>query len=316
MMTAQHDRAIGALVGLAVGDAVGTTLEFRAPGTFEPITDMIGGGPFRLAPGEWTDDTSMALCLAESIVERQGFDPADQLERYCRWWREGHLSSTGRCFDIGNQVRAALSEHERTGLTSCGPDGPMNAGNGSLMRLAPVPVAWMHDPTKAIQLAGESSQTTHRNRECVDACRYFAGLIVGAIRGASKDDLLSPFYSPAPDVSWTGQLVPKVEAIAAGSFKTKAPPELRGTGYVIDCLEASFWAFASTDTFDAAVLAAANLGDDADTTAAVTGQLAGAHYGVDAIPPDWRRRLAHRELIDSLAARLIQLASERGSEGP
>lgn len=316
MMTAQHDRAIGALVGLAVGDAVGTTLEFRAPGTFEPIDDMIGGGPFKLRPGEWTDDTSMALCLAESIVEKQAFDPADQLERYCRWWREGHLSSTGRCFDIGNQVRAALSENERTGLTSCAPAGPMNAGNGSLMRLAPVPVAWMHDPSKAIQLAGESSQTTHRNRECVDACRYFAGLVVGAITGAAKADLLSPFYSPAPGFSWTGQLASKVKAIAAGSFKAKAPPAVRGTGYVVDCLEASLWAFATTDTFDAAVLAAANLGDDADTTAAVTGQLAGACYGVEAIRPAWRRRLAHRELIDSLAARLIQFASGRDSEKP
>ena len=102
-----RDRYRGALLGLAVGDALGTTLEFKRPGSFAPITDMVGGGPFGLKPGQWTDDTSMALCLAESLVECRGFDPVDQLRRYCRWYREGHLSSTGRCFDIGNTTRAA-----------------------------------------------------------------------------------------------------------------------------------------------------------------------------------------------------------------
>src|SRR5690348_11419095 len=101
------DRYRGALVGLAVGDAVGTTLEFATPGTFEPITDMVGGGPFELLPGQWTDDTSMALCLAESLLHCGGHDPRDQMQRYVRWWREGHLSSTGRCFDIGRTVASA-----------------------------------------------------------------------------------------------------------------------------------------------------------------------------------------------------------------
>ncbi len=104
----------GCLLGLAVGDALGTTLEFRRPGTFEPIINMVGGGPFRLQPGQWTDDTSMALCLAESLIECKGFDPVDQLRRYCRWHREGYLSSTGICFDIGGTTRAALERFEQT----------------------------------------------------------------------------------------------------------------------------------------------------------------------------------------------------------
>jgi len=95
-----RSRFKGCLLGLAVGDALGTTLEFKMPGTFKPITDMIGGGPFNLKPGQWTDDTSMALCLAESLIQCKGFNPKDQMERYIKWWREGYQSSTGKCFEV------------------------------------------------------------------------------------------------------------------------------------------------------------------------------------------------------------------------
>ena len=171
----------GALLGLAAGDALGTTLEFRAPGTFEPLDDLVGGGPFRLPAGAWTDDTSMALCLAESLLACGGFDPADQMRRYVRWWHEGHLSSTGTCFDIGNTVRQALARFERTGDPWSGSTAPKTAGNGSLMRLAPVVLAFAPAPAEAIRLAGESSRTTHGAREAIDACRYFAALLIGAL---------------------------------------------------------------------------------------------------------------------------------------
>ena len=115
MVVAERDRARGALVGLACGDAVGTTVEFRAPGTFEPVTDMVGGGPFRLASGEWTDDTSMALCLAESIVDRGGLDLVDNLRRYLLWRDHGYLSSNGSCFDVGTTVSAQLERFRHTG---------------------------------------------------------------------------------------------------------------------------------------------------------------------------------------------------------
>jgi ADP-ribosyl-[dinitrogen reductase] hydrolase len=123
-----------------VGDAVGTTVEFKARGSFSPITDMVGGGPFGLQPGQWTDDTSMALCLATSLITKNGFDPADQMDRYWEWYKNGYLSSTGDCFDIGNTVRQALEKYKYTGDPFSGNKAANAAGNGSLMRLAPVPL--------------------------------------------------------------------------------------------------------------------------------------------------------------------------------
>ena len=298
------DRAHGALIGLATGDALGTTLEFQAPGTFEPITDLVGGGPFGLEPGQWTDDTSMALCLAESLVERGGFDPRDQMERYVRWWREGHWSSTGRCFDIGNATRAALARFERTGEPFAGSTDPNTAGNGSLMRLAPIAIAYGHDPAEAVRLAGESSRTTHGAREAVDACRYFASLLVGAMRGVPKEQLLSPRYEVVPGLWDEAPLVATIDEVATGSFEEKEPPEIRGTGHVVRTLEAALWAFDRTDDFRRGALKAVNLGNDADTTGAVFGQMAGASYGAPAVPDDWRRRIARGREITSLAARL------------
>jgi ADP-ribosyl-[dinitrogen reductase] hydrolase len=300
----QIARTRGALLGLAAGDAVGTTLEFRPPGSFQPLTDMVGGGPFHLQAGQWTDDTSMALCLAESLVEMGGFDPADQLTRYVRWWREGHLSSTGRCFDIGGTVSKALRHFEGTGDLYSGPTDPHSAGNGSIMRLAPVPLYYVEDPRQAIERSAESSRTTHGATEAVDGCRYLGALLVGAVQGASKQELLADHYSPIPHY-WDEQpLAPGIAEIAAGSFKRRNPPAIKGTGYVVRSLEAALWAFYQSDTFRGGCLLAANLGDDADTTAAVYGQLAGGFYGERGIPAEWRDRLALRETIVSLAERL------------
>jgi ADP-ribosylglycohydrolase len=298
----------GALMGLAVGDALGTALEFRSPGSFAPIDDMVGGGPFGLQPGQWTDDTSMALCLAESLIECRGFDPRDQMQRYVRWYREGHLSSTGSCFDIGNTVRAALRAFERTGEPFSGSTDPDAAGNGSLMRLAPVPLAYARDPETAIRLAGESSRTTHGTAEAVDACRYFAGLIVGALQELDKPELLSPSFCPVPGLWDREPLAPGVAEIASGSFRRRDPPAIRGAGYVMQSLEAALWAFDRSNDFREGALLAVNLGDDADTTGAIYGQIAGAYYGVPGIPVGWRQCLARRGLLRGYADLLLALA--------
>jgi ADP-ribosyl-[dinitrogen reductase] hydrolase len=155
------DRAQGAILGMAVGDCVGVALEFKPPGTFKHVSDMVGGGPFELAVGEWTDDTSMALCLADSLLECNGFDPVDQLERYSRWQLDGYLSSKDRCFDIGSTVAMALGQFRRTRAPYCGSTDPNTAGNGSIMRLAPVPLYFRQTPEAAIARSIDSSRTTH-----------------------------------------------------------------------------------------------------------------------------------------------------------
>lgn len=298
-----RDRFQGALLGLAVGDALGTTLEFTQPGSFAPLTDMIGGGPFKLPPGAWTDDTSMALCLAESLVYCRGFDAADQMRRYVSWWQHGHLSSTGRCFDIGNATRAALSHFLETSDPFAGSTDPHTAGNGSLMRLAPVALAYAHEPELGSDYAAQSSRTTHAAEAAVDACRYFAALLIGALGGLEKAHLL------AVDFWRDGPLHADIAAVVSGSFKHREPPVIQGSGYVVRSLEAALWAFHNTDTFTAGALRAVNLGDDADTTGAVYGQLAGAYYGVQGIPERWRETLVMKETITAFADQLFALAN-------
>lgn len=300
------ERYRGSILGLATGDALGTTLEFTQPGTMEPIIDIVGGGPFRLEPGEWTDDTSLALCLAESLVEKRGFDPVDQLGRYVRWYRDGYLSSNGRCFDIGITTRAALHRFEETNEPYPGSTDSGTAGNGSLMRLAPVSLFYALDPAEGIARAAESSRTTHGAPAAVDACRYFAGLIIGALQGVTKDELLSPSWSPAPGLWKQDPLVEEIADMAAGSFRRKEPPEIQGTGYVVKSCEAALWAFWKSGSFKEGCLLAVNLCDDADTTGAIYGQLAGAFYGERGIPEAWRSKLAHQKLIRSYADRLFE----------
>ena len=299
---------MGSLLGLAAGDALGAPVEFKRPGSFEPITGMIGGGSWGLPPGYWTDDTSMALCLAESLLELEGFDLADQLDRYLLWYRQGHLSSTGKCFDIGVTTEGSLKRYEESGDPFSGPTEPATAGNGSIMRLAPVPLVYAGDLRMAVEKSGESSRATHGALEAIDSCRYFGGLIAAAVTGTDKDEILSRLQPDEPSYWKEYPLCEKVAAIANGSFKVKAPPDIRGTGYVIASLEAALWAFYTTNSFRDGCLRAVNLGDDADTTAAVYGQLAGAHYGASAIPSEWIQELTQRPLIESFAAKLHELA--------
>ena len=307
----------GCLLGLAVGDAVGTAVEFMPPGSFIPLKGMIGGGRFNLAPGEWTDDTSMALCLAESLIEKQAFDPIDQLERYLRWYRTGYLSSNGRCFDIGITTCNALHRFEHSHEPYPGPTAQHTAGSGSLMRLAPVPMFYARHPTLAIEKCADSSRTTHANLKAVDACRFFGVLLLGALSGYTKEELLSPLPlvdDLHADVQWVKitsllpDLEPEIAEVARGSYKLKQPPAIVGSGYVTRCMEAALWAFYNSTSFRQGCLLAANLGDDADTTAAIYGQLAGAYYGVDSIPAVWRARLVKADMIINYADRLWESA--------
>jgi ADP-ribosyl-[dinitrogen reductase] hydrolase len=299
------DRYRGSLLGLAAGDALGTTVEFKPEGSFEPLTTIVGGGPFGLRPGEWTDDTSMALCLADSLVESNGFDPSDQMARYCLWRDEGYLSSNGRCFDIGITVGDALRSFKRNGDPFANKD-PDAAGNGSLMRLAPVPLYFAHDPVNAIEMSVQSSLTTHGSKEASDACRYYSSLILGAITGKHKDKLLADSFEIVPGMWESTPLEPKIAQIAQGAFKDERPPRIDGGGgYVVPSLHVSLWAFFHTDNFRDGALTAVNVGRDADTYGAIYGQLAGAYYGENGIPLEWRSVIAKRELIECFAEKLL-----------
>jgi ADP-ribosyl-[dinitrogen reductase] hydrolase len=263
---------------------------------------MVGGGPFGLQPGQWTDDTSLALCLAESLIESGGFDPRDQNQRYLRWYREGYLSSTGHYFDIGNATQEALIKFERSGDPYSGSTDPYSAGNGSIMRLAPVPMFFVNDLDDVAHYSAQSSRTTHGTAEAVDACRLFGVMIALALRGESKETVLFSAVRHLDDAA----LAPKVAAIAKGEYRKKSRKEIRGNGYVINSLEAALWVFWKTGNYRQAVLDAVNLGEDTDTTAAVVGQLAGAFYGAEAIPAGWREKVALRETIEDYAFKLYE----------
>ncbi len=299
----QQDRFHGCLLGLAVGDAVGAAVEFQPRGSFEPLTDMIGGGPFHLRAGQWTDDTSMALCLAASLVECNGFDAMDQMNRYCKWVDTGYMSSTGSCFDIGGTVDSALRRFRQTGDPYSGASDPHAAGNGCIMRLAPIPMFFFPDLDAAERFAAESARTTHGAAECIDACRLLARVIWRALSGRPKDEL-------ALGDSMTFVGAEKIAGIARAAYREKSKRDIRGSGYVVDSLEAAMWCFLRTDGFEDAILMAANLGDDADTTAAVCGQIAGAYYGARQIPAAWLERLAFCTEITDLAARLYRAGND------
>lgn len=297
-----RDRAQGALVGLAVGDAVGTTLEFAPPGTFQPMTDLVGGGPFGLKPGQWTDDTSMAMCLAESILDTGALEPADQLRRYLAWRHDGYWSSTGSCFDIGNTTARALARFEQHGTVVDETIDQEAAANGSLMRLAPVPIRWHRDLSEAADRSADSSLTTHPARRPVDACRVYGAMLAALIQGAHFAEVLAPGFWKELDVG--EPLDQEVETVLRGSWRGKDPSQVRGSGYVVAALEAAIWAVDGATDFRDAVLRAANLGDDADTTAAIAGQLAGARWGLSGIPADWVAITHEGERIASIAGLL------------
>jgi ADP-ribosylglycohydrolase len=294
-----EDKKRGAFWGLIIGDALGAPVEFKMPGEFVPVTDYQSGGPHSLNKGEWTDDTSLALALADSLAN--GWNTKDQLDKYCSWYEEGKYSVNGWCFDIGGTTKHALENYRDSGNPeTCGLADDDYSGNGSIMRLAPVPIKYSElffDLDELIRLAEESSATTHASKKCRDCCAYLATLIAGLINGIDREILLNdPYYIPP-------KVCTAVRLVAEGSYRKN---KVKGSGYVVESLEAALWAFHKAENFRKAVLAAVNLGDDADTTAAVCGQLAGAYWGFEAIPEEWRINLAKNDLIEGYFNALIK----------
>lgn len=303
------DKLRGTLIGLAVGDALGAAVEFQSPGSFVPVTGYRAGGPHGLQPGEWTDDTSMALALADSIGA-VGWDLNDQAARYVAWWRTGKYSVNGECFDIGITTRAALAAFvQHQDARASGDRSERASGNGSIMRLAPVPIRYAGlypgGVEELARLAEESSLPTHASEQCLSACRYLATVLAALIRGEERDKVLSPDWPPLRQLHATKPLHPSILEVAQGSFRRKQPPVIRGSGWVVQSLEAALWAFHAAADFEEAILRAVNLGDDADTTGAVCGQLAGASWGESGIPESLRSGLARRDLLEQALQGLV-----------
>ncbi len=299
-MSDKQDKLIGSFVGLAVGDAVGASVEFKPRGTFPLVTDMNGGGPFRLPVGVWTDDTIMAICLAESLIEHPSLDKNDLLDRFVAWYKEGRNSPTGRCFDIGGTTCNALEEYLHSGSTINNRENSC-AGNGSIMRLAPVAIAHHGDPEVAAALAAVQSETTHASPLATGCSELLSDILTTLY---DSDDKMS-IYNLKIQEYWPVEVANILDA----NLKNKNEKEIKSTGYTVHTLEAAVWCFLTTDNFRDAVLKATNLGDDTDTVAAVTGQIAGAFYGESGIPSAWITKLYDYDRIKDLA---ITLATKKG----
>jgi ADP-ribosyl-[dinitrogen reductase] hydrolase len=290
-----RERFLGALLGLATGDAVAAATQYRRPGTFAPVGDLIGGGPFALPRGGWSDDTAMALCLADSLLATQGFDARDQVERYARWQREGYLSATGECLGITASTARALAMARWRRQLFSGSHAPDQLDPEPLSRVAPVVMFFFATEEEAVQLASDAARTTCQAPAVLAACRDLAQALFLALSGQPKARILAQVSAAA-------------ERRAAETSETRAREVAgaRGNGTVTEVLGVALEAFAATDNFREAVLHAANHGGNSDVAAAACGQLAGAFYGVSSIPIAWRESLLQRELIEGYADRLLQ----------
>jgi ADP-ribosyl-[dinitrogen reductase] hydrolase len=288
---------------LAVGDALGGPLEFMESAVIARkhgrVTEMIGGGWLNLKPGEWTDDTAMALDLAQSLVDKNGFVPEDIAARFVAW-----LESSPP--DVGNHTRAVLGRMRGDGMpgnkttdwktASLGVQrlSPSSAGNGSLMRCAPVALFDYADTAARLDHSKVSSEITHAHQECQWSCAIANGFIAHAISLGGRDAALDAAVEECRDAP--GHIRKRI-SLAPGKHRS----ELKPTGYVLDTLDCALWALMNTDSFEDAVVEAVNLGGDADTTGAVTGAMAGAFYGESEIPVRWLDVLFERERIADLA---------------
>lgn len=305
-MTLQN-RFKGSLVGLGVGDALGASVEFLKRDTYE-ISTYQSGGKLNVKLGEYTDDTAMALCLSWSLLEN-GFDEKNQLELYLKWLLEAYMSADGRVVDCGKTIYYSLMNYKKNKTITSNQNQKFTAGNGSLMRIAPIALYSHKNIKKALVYSALSSYTTHGLDVCADACMAYTGLIIAALNALEKDEILSYAYAKyifglIDDKSLD------VKCVLEGSYKHKTRDEISSTGYVIHSLEAALWCFYNSQNFDDGLKLAVNLGNDTDTIGAIYGQLAGAYYGFDAISKDLRENLMRSDFLQDTALRLYEVALE------
>lgn len=303
-MAATHalrERFTGALLGLAVCDALAAATQYRKPGSFTPVGDLLGGGPFDLPRGAWTDDTAMSLCVADSFVERGGFDPVDQIERFARWQRDGYLSATGQCVGITAGVTRALGAARWRRQRFPGSHDPTQLDPEVLTRIAPAVMFHFNDPAAAVAMAADLARTTCQAPLALDACRVLATALHAALAGRDKAVILQGVR----DLGASGTLRPEVAAIATGGYRDMLGAPAGAQSTALDVLGCVLGAFEATATLREGALLCANRGRDSDVLTAAYGQLAGAHYGAAAIPAAWRNSLVKKDLIVDFADRLL-----------
>lgn len=295
-----RSRLIGGFIGVAVGDALGAPVEFARRGSFPRIVDFSTVAATRLPPGAFTDDTAMTLCLADSLLADPHLNERDLLRRFCRWRDEGAYTSTGQCVGIGQATLRALLDHTRTGAVQAAPR-PRSDGNGALMRVIPAALRHFEDVDRAIDVARRQSLTTHASTISATCCAAYVTLAVALLQGEVWSTAIARRHP-----SWDGSQGPAV--VPPGWWTALTADVVHAGGFVVDALRAAFWAVASTSSFEEAVIAAVNLGDDADTVGAIAGGLAGCRYGEASIPARWRGGLINGHVVEDMAARLADAA--------
>jgi len=319
-MTTSTPRA--ALLGLAVGDALGVPVEFisRAVRRRDPVTGLCGYGTHHQPPGTWSDDASLTFCLAETLARPDGLatapDLADFGRRAINWLDNGYWTAHNQRFDVGGATRAAIQSLKRgVPPSQAGPRSEFDNGNGALMRILPLVfhTTWQVenlDLNAAWALNEAVASVTHGHPRSTLGCWLYLLMARGLVAGLAPAAAYEHMRTVAND--WLHKQAkgpvfyqwPKYASVLDGSLPTQPEDEIHSSGYVVHTLEAALWCLLRHDTYAATVLAAVNLGDDTDTTGAVAGGLAGLAYGEAAIPAEWLAGLARRTAIEELAGRL------------
>lgn len=283
-----QDRALGAMLGLAIGEVVGLTGDGFERGAYRTIDKMMGGGKLGLPLFHWAGDTATALALMDGLTARNGLDEADLMERFDKMLADGVYSCSGSSAGIGETTKEAIARYRTTGDPFAGATFPDDLDTGSLVRIAPVAIRYWNDPVKRRDVAARQSRTTHGGTLASDACVAFADILADAISGLPREVVLGP--REAPESS-------PVRGLLNSKWRLKRGIEIGSSNNVLHALEAGLWCVGTTGNFEEAVLRAANLGEDCGTIAAVTGQLAGALYGTSRIPGDWGVELPWQEKL-------------------
>jgi ADP-ribosyl-[dinitrogen reductase] hydrolase len=304
-----EDKIMGGLIGLCVGDALGVPVEFK-PRTYlkdDPVQDMIGYGTHYQPAGTWSDDSSLTFCLAESLCN--GYDIYDIGDKCVQWYHKGYWTPYGKVFDIGITTQNALDKlcYEIIRPDLAGMNGTYSNGNGSLMRILPLAYLLKDSPfEEKVPIIAAVSSITHRHIRSIIACVIYIEFACNLLKGFDLKEsylklqsLIKSYYKDEPELI-------HFKSILEQNIADQIENEICSSGYVIHTLEASLWCMFNSHSYKESVLKAVNLGEDTDTTGAVTGGLAGIFYGMDAIPQSWINSLSRKEDIFDLAGRLAR----------